>query len=127
MDRFKLVVCQCDGNERWQIGIVEKFFPCRQAGFDFIRRGRNKQCRFRRATRLGNPVLNFAEFTPFGIVSPNVGHQLFVQLPDEPDADRQFLEACDVVFQGDHIIAHFPQIIGAAFHSDARFGSALRK
>jgi hypothetical protein len=57
-----------------------------------------------------------------GLMSPDAGHEFFVQLASEPYAKRQSLQPQNSVLKSNHLVADLPKIVGTTIYSRARFG-----
>jgi hypothetical protein len=57
------------------------------------------------------------------MIPPHIGHELVVQLADEPDAQREFVKLGDSMFQRNDIVSDFAQVFRTAFDDSPSFRS----
>jgi len=122
MDRLELGVNQRDVNHRRQGSIVQELLPISQAGHQLCRRRGNVGCVCQGGPGRPDPVLRSAKLTGSRSVTPNAPHQLLVELPHEPEGERECLETLAPVLEGDYVVPHLAEVGGTALDNNPGLG-----
>jgi hypothetical protein len=56
------------------------------------------------------------------MLPPRAFHQLFVQFADQSYGKREFFETRNAMLQCNHVVANFPEILGASIDDCTRLG-----
>ncbi len=112
MDRLELLVHQRALNEiRGPAAILKEPFPCAEHLHEMLGRRRHVDGGLHRAPRHADPVLGATEFAGRRVLTAHTSHEAFVQLPHEPQGEREASQTRNPVLQGPHVVPDLSDVV----------------
>src|SRR5580658_1016275 len=119
MNGFELIVRKRNCHKGRKIRFMQESLPGSQAGLHFAGWRRYEGGSSRGTAGPADPVLYFSELAWGSVMAAHSVHQFSVQSSNQANGDGELFEMRNTVLQGNHIIAYFVQIFGAALDCGA--------